>query len=217
MTRNAARRALPFEFSGGALCLDFANTVNRRPAPDRRDLLEDFAALAAWSREAGLLSASRARAAIQCAALSPARAQAELRRAKALREAIYDTCSAIAAGKTPGAPQVAALNESLARILAGSKLVSQGRGLAWTRDDNSGLLDDALWAVARSAADLLTSPAALAQVRECAADTCGWLFLDRSKNGSRRWCDMKVCGNRAKVRCFRRRARERSRRRGALW
>jgi predicted RNA-binding Zn ribbon-like protein len=61
------------------------------------------------------------------------------------------------------------------------------------------LLDDVAWRVARSAADLLTT-ADLALVRECAADTCGWLFLDRSRNRSRRWCDMNVGGNRAKVR-----------------
>lgn len=208
-TKNATRAASPFEFSGGTLCLDFANTVSRRPAPDRHDLLADFAALATWSREAGLLSASRARAAMQRAARSPARAQTELHRAKALREAIYYACSAIAAGRSIGAQHVTALNESLGRILAGSKLVSRGRSLAWTHRGSAGLLDEALWAVGRSAADLLTSEAALAQVRECAAGTCGWLFLDRSKNGSRRWCDMRVCGNRAKVRRFRRRARGR--------
>jgi predicted RNA-binding Zn ribbon-like protein len=53
--------------------------------------------------------------------------------------------------------------------------------------------------VVRAAADLATS-AELSRIRECGSDTCFWLFLDRSKNGTRRWCDMKVCGNRAKAR-----------------
>jgi predicted RNA-binding Zn ribbon-like protein len=210
MQRNAAKPTAskapsPFEFSGGALCLDFANTVNHRSGPNRRDLLADFAALVTWSREAGLLGESRAREVQRHAARLPAKAQTELRRAKALREAIYETCSAIAAGRAPHAQQIAALNASLARILADSKLAAHGHRLVWTRHGNASPVDDALWAVARSAADLLTSDALL-QVRECAADTCGWLFLDRSKNGSRRWCDMRVCGNRAKVQRFRRRA-----------
>jgi predicted RNA-binding Zn ribbon-like protein len=211
MQRNAGKAAAsqapsPFEFSGGALCLDFANTVSHRPAPNRHDLLADFAALVQWSREAGLLSASRARQACRQAMRSPAQAHAELRRAKALREAIYETCSAIAAGRAPQAQQIAALNASLARILADSKLAAHGRRFVWLHSGNANPLDDALWAVARSAADLLASDA-LAQLRECAADTCGWLFLDRSKNSSRRWCDMRVCGNRAKVQRFRRRVR----------
>lgn len=205
---KATANASPFEFSGGALCLDFANTVNHRSGPNRRDLLTDSAALAQWCREAGLLGESRAREALRHAARLPEKAQAGLRRAKALREAIYETCSAVAAGRAPHAQQIAALNASLARILADSKLAAHGRRFVWARHGHANPVDDALWAVARSAADLLTSDT-LTQVRECAADTCGWLFLDRSKNGSRRWCDMRVCGNRAKVQRFRRRARGR--------
>jgi predicted RNA-binding Zn ribbon-like protein len=203
---EASKAPSPFEFSGGALCLDFANTVSWRPAAHRRDLLGDFAALVAWSREAGLLGESRAHEVQRHSARLPAKAQTELRRATALREAIYETCSAIAAGRAPRAQQITALNASLARILADSKLAAHGRKFVWIRHGNANPVDDALWAVARSAADLLTSEVTLAQVRECAADTCGWLFLDRSKNGSRRWCDMRVCGNRAKVQRFRRRA-----------
>ncbi|MBI4413448.1 MAG: CGNR zinc finger domain-containing protein, partial [candidate division NC10 bacterium] len=67
----------------------------------------------------------------------------------------------------------------------------------WTGDGQR--LDRMLWAVTRSAADLLTS-GELAAVRECEAETCAWLFMDRSRNRSRRWCDMKACGNRAKAR-----------------
>jgi predicted RNA-binding Zn ribbon-like protein len=76
----------------------------------------------------------------------------------------------------------------------------------WTDVDEH--LTSILWPVARAATTLLTSPD-LARVRECAGDPCGWLFLDVSKNGSRRWCDMADCGNRAKAR------RYRARRKGA--
>src|ERR671930_579256 len=72
-------------------------------------------------------------------------------------------------------------------------------GFAWVADD---VLAPVVW----SAAELLTS-GPLERVRECPGDdTCGWLFLDTSRNGSRRWCDMRTCGNRAKARRYYRRA-----------
>ena len=209
MQRNAAAKpaASPFEFSGGALCLDFANTVNHRPAAHRQELLTDFAVLVAWSREARLLSEAQARDVLRRMSHAHAKAQAALHRAQSLREVIYSVCSAAAAKRPPDVQQLAALNRLLAEILAHSSLEPRGSGFAWAHPDEGQPIDGVLWAVARSAADLLTSDA-LAQVRECAATNCGWLFLDRSKNGSRRWCDMKVCGNRAKVQRFRRRARK---------
>jgi predicted RNA-binding Zn ribbon-like protein len=63
-----------------------------------------------------------------------------------------------------------------------------------------------LWILARSAADLLTSEQH-AYVRQCASEECTWLFIDRSKNHSRRWCDMGDCGNREKARRLRARKR----------
>ncbi len=72
-----------------------------------------------------------------------------------------------------------------------------GLGWDWAADDRA--LDGVIWSVAHSAAELLTSER-LDRVRECAESRCGWLFLDASRNRSRQWCDMKVCGNRAKAR-----------------
>ena len=72
--------------------------------------------------------------------------------------------------------------------------------LEWDPDGSS--LERPLWPIVRSAAELLTS-GELARVHKCASDRCGWLFVDRSKNHSRRWCDMKECGNVAKVRRYR--------------
>jgi predicted RNA-binding Zn ribbon-like protein len=73
--------------------------------------------------------------------------------------------------------------------------------LAWTWADEAERLDSPLWPIARQAAELLVTEQRR-RVHECAADDCRWLFLDTSKNRSRRWCDMKSCGNRAKVRSF---------------
>ena len=80
-----------------------------------------------------------------------------------------------------------------------SQIVSTADGFAWAWSDEQAALDPMLWRIARSAADLLTS-GELGRVRECADEVCGWVFLDMSKNQSRRWCDMKECGNQAKSR-----------------
>jgi predicted RNA-binding Zn ribbon-like protein len=89
----------------------------------------------------------------------------------------------------------------VAASLAHRSLVQRRRrqlALAW-RDADRTDLDRVLWEAAASAADLLTSPD-LARVKTCPGAGCAWLFLDRSRNGTRRWCDMSVCGNRAKAR-----------------
>jgi predicted RNA-binding Zn ribbon-like protein len=83
----------------------------------------------------------------------------------------------------------------------------QGQRFVWVWAGMSDHLTSVLWPIARSAASLLTSPQ-LTRVRECAGHPCGWLFLDHSKNGSRRWCDMADCGNRAKARRYRARKKE---------
>jgi predicted RNA-binding Zn ribbon-like protein len=97
------------------------------------------------------------------------------------------------------------LNKSLGEALSRSQVVRKNGGFSWELRASQGDLDQMLWPVARSALDLLVSTE-LDTVRECAADDCAWLFLDESRNGSRRWCDMKVCGNRSKIRRFRKRA-----------
>ena len=78
-------------------------------------------------------------------------------------------------------------------------VVPKEGSFAWDWLNKEQALDRMLWVVARSAADLLVS-GELDTVRVCAGEDCNWLFLDTSKNRSRRWCDMKSCGNRAKVR-----------------
>jgi len=85
-------------------------------------------------------------------------------------------------------------------VLSRMKLADCGeQALGWTWAGPATAWDRVLGPVARSAADLLTSPE-VPQLRECASGTCSWLFVDRSRTHRRRWCDMKVCGNRAKAR-----------------
>jgi predicted RNA-binding Zn ribbon-like protein len=86
----------------------------------------------------------------------------------------------------------------LAETMIHTQLVPKGKCCEWSWIAQDDVLDRMLWPVIRSAADLLTSQD-LWSVKICASDSCNWLFLDTSKNQSRRWCDMKSCGNRAKV------------------
>ena len=89
--------------------------------------------------------------------------------------------------------------DPVTRIEGHLRIEADPEGFGWTWEAPVDRFDRILWPIARSAAELLTSPD-VADLRECASDRCSWLFLDRSRTRRRRWCDMKVCGNRAKAR-----------------
>jgi predicted RNA-binding Zn ribbon-like protein len=192
--------------SGGRLCLDFTNTASGRQTPAPTEHLHTYGDLVAWALDARIIDAAAAAALEARAAAEPGQAAAVLARAVCLRDAIYRIFSADAAGQPPAPDDLALLNAELARALGHAKIAGTGDQFAWVWEQN-GELELMLWPVARSAADLLTS-SERDRVRECAGDTCNWLFLDRSKNHSRRWCDMQECGNVAKVRRYRRRKQE---------
>jgi predicted RNA-binding Zn ribbon-like protein len=201
-----------FELSGGRLCLDLANTVSWRKAADADDLLRSYAHLVAWARLAGLIDDARAEALLLAAGRRPSDAEVVLARAVALREAIHDAMHAVVETARVPPAAIEAINGELASGLPHARVVPAADGFAWGWDEglaDERALDRPLWAVARSAAELLVSDD-LPRVRECAADRCGWLFMDTSKNKSRRWCDMATCGNRAKARRHYARTRGRS-------
>jgi predicted RNA-binding Zn ribbon-like protein len=198
--------AADFELTGGALCLDFANTLGDRPL-GHAEHLPDFAALVAFGRQAGLLEPGAARALLRGAAARPRQAQRAFRRALELRECLYRVFAAVARGGKPEPADLAALNRELARALPRGELRPQGAGFAWAWPGGAGDPESVLWPVARSAADLLVSRDR-PPLRECASGSCSWLFLDESRGARRRWCDMKVCGNRQKARRHYRRVRE---------
>ena len=190
-----------FELTGGALCLDFANTLDNRGRPSPRELLHTFPQFVGWSRQAGALSGGQAAALLRRVARRSAAARATLRRATVLREAIYRIFSACAEHRAAPPTDLTLFNAAAANAFHNLRVGRSRRGFVWDWEDDPAALDRMLWPVLRSAANLLTSPE-LERVRVCASRTCGWLFLDHSKNGSRRWCNMKICGNRAKVRQF---------------
>jgi predicted RNA-binding Zn ribbon-like protein len=113
---------------------------------------------------------------------------------------LYRVFSAIAQEKKPVADDLQLISECTREALRHRELVPLNGGYGWQwRSDLKNPFDRLLWPMAQSAADLLTSPE-LKIVRFCEAPDCEWLFLDHSRNRSRRWCDMKICGNRQKAR-----------------
>lgn len=203
---DAAAEPSPFEFSGGALCLDFVNTLGDRPrCEDER--LHGYGDLLHWAAEAGILDRPARDGLARRASRRPGEAASAFRRAIALRESLFGVFAALAGGKQAPRSELEALNRMLRPLLSRRKLVAGDETLRWSWAGPATAWDRALWRVAASAADLLTS-CEVPQLRECASDTCSWLFVDRSRSHRRRWCDMKTCGNRAKARRHYRRRKQ---------
>jgi predicted RNA-binding Zn ribbon-like protein len=182
------------------LCLDFANTVDWHASDHPQETLNSYSDLVFWAKETGILTDLQVRQLIREAASCPEVATAVLERAVVLREAIYRVFSAVAGGRPPEGSDLSVLNRELSEALARLQIIQVTDTFTWGWAGGETAPDVMLWAVVRSAADLLTSEG-LSRVGQCADDRgCGWLFLDMSRNRSRRWCDMKDCGNRAKVR-----------------
>jgi predicted RNA-binding Zn ribbon-like protein len=188
------------------LCLDFANTAEWHASEHVEEKLNNYNDLICWASRVGVLTDREARYLSREAARRPADATAVLEQAVALREAIYRVFSAVAKVRSPKTDDLRLLNGAMPRALARLQIIRATDGFAWGWTGEESELDRMLWPVMLSVANLLTSDK-LDRVGQCADDRgCGWLFLDMSRNRSRRWCDMKDCGNRAKVkRHYRRR------------
>jgi len=201
MTKRTTHASHDFDLSGGILCLNFANTVSRRRIPEQSyDNLVEYGSLIQFAQQSKVVSAGYARDLMTVGTAEPRKAGAVLRAATIFREAVYRVFSAVAEGRQVPARDLRLIEDFAGEAMQHRQLVS-GRGTyrwEWRRD-KSDALAHVLWPIAASAVDLLTSER-LKKVRMCEAKTCAWLFLDESRNHSRRWCDMKVCGNREKAR-----------------
>ncbi len=195
-----------FDLSGGWLCLDFANTCVR-PSSDAQERLQTYGDLVAFARQAGALGDAEAARRAHAGARRPAGAALALDEARRLRGAIFRLFSGAVAGRPPDAADVTVVNDVLARSTGHLRLASTGERFVLETVEPDEAFDRVLAPIARSAAELLASEG-LGSVRECPARPCEWLFMDTTKNGSRRWCDVRTCGNRMRVR--RHRARHRA-------
>jgi predicted RNA-binding Zn ribbon-like protein len=187
-----------YDASAGHLALDFTNTLSNRNREKPHEWLDSYGNLVSWGTLVGSLSGQVARRLLDESGRHPGRANQTLSRAIDLRETIYRVFSAVVAGASPQQVDIDNLNAYLSEALVHLRLVPTADAFTWDWDGAGETLERMLWPVARSAAELLTSED-LGRVGECHGEGCGWLFLDMSRNRSRRWCSMEECGNRAKA------------------
>jgi predicted RNA-binding Zn ribbon-like protein len=180
------------------LCLDLVNTWSGRPNP-ASERLREYRELVDWALRNGSLDPDEAERLRAAAASRPAAAARALEEARTLRESLYRALAARAAGDAPAAADLEALNRALGRALPRLRVTPGGPCCGWSWDLSASDLDRPLWPAVRSAAELLTAGCAT-RLHECEAQGCTWLFVDRSRGGRRRWCDMSSCGNREKAR-----------------
>ena len=185
---------------GGALCLDFVNSIENRAGHPPEDFLTSYPDLVRWGRHAGLISATNATRLISRAAADEPAALEALHQALALRAALHGLFLAIGTRCEPDKADLEQLQRVYADALSGATLVPDDERFAWDWQSAEQRLDQLLWPVARSAVELLTTGDPR-RIKVCENPYgCGWLFYDASKNGSRRWCSMEGCGSQVKMR-----------------
>ena len=205
MEKNVSIATL--DIIGGHPSLDFANTVSARRDRWGPDLLGDCGDLLDWAERTKLFDASAIERLRALSAASPPRSATALARAKRLREALYAAFSAFVAGAEAPADAVELIRTEYLEARAQQTLSLGPTGAHWHWRGALGL-DAVTHSIALQAVELLTGPEA-ARVKECLGHNCGWLFLDTTRNRSRRWCSDADCGTRERV--ARHRARTRSR------
>lgn len=182
-----------FARPSGSLALDLANTLDWRDDADRRvELLTSARAFSAWARHAGFPPAvSRG-----------IRDERQRRNALRLRETLAALFRAVANGETPPRAAMTELTRRTRNAWRHRELVQRQGTFTWRWRPDTDAGDRLLFEISLEAAALLLSPDRQ-RVRICEGEGCGWMFVDRSKAGRRRWCSMDSCGNRVKVRKYR--------------
>jgi predicted RNA-binding Zn ribbon-like protein len=190
---------LPLKYVGGDPSIDLVNTVDWRSDGLDHDRIPTYGRLTEWAEGAGVVTPAVAGQLRRLAAEQPKRAAATLADAARLRWILQRVFSEAANGDRPG-EALDDLNDLLAGTMHRIRVTSAGRQglrLSWAGFGDE--LDSLLWPVIWSAAQLLTSDE-VTRIHACAAPDCGWMYVDRSRNGLRRWCQMETCGTRAKSR-----------------
>jgi predicted RNA-binding Zn ribbon-like protein len=186
--------AAEFQLVAGHLALDFANTLDYRYDPDRLiDLLPGYERFLAFCRQSGVITAAQMRKLL--GGLSEFDSQRVLKEAIEFREALYFLILSAVHGRRPDESHLRALNRIISDARAVDEVVWHKRGFVRSFRDVTERPDGPLQQVLITSSDIYS-------VRECSEKTCRWLFLDRSRNHSRRWCDMQLCGNRSKAKRF---------------
>ena len=190
-----------FDLTGGCLCLDFANTLDHRLSANPEDQLGGYQELIAFGQQTRVFSASEARHLQRAAWKDPSEAYRLFAQAVSVREMIFRLMTAVANGSAASCDDVAALNAALRELNSRSLIAPASGQAAWRYEEKNSGADRLTGRIVRSAAEVLTS-SDVERVKQCAAGTCSWLFLDRSRSRNRRWCEMRTCGSRNKARAY---------------
>jgi predicted RNA-binding Zn ribbon-like protein len=192
-----------WDFCGGQVAIDFTNTVGSRGGTPEEHF-NVYGDVLSWAETRGVIGRPDAQRLRHDAARRPAAARAALASVRAAREALYRVIDAAASGRRAAPSDLAQVNAHVDAAFSGAHLhTDRGRiELSFAQAGSAPLVDAILAPVMRAAIELLTTDA-IARVRSCADASCAWLFMDTTRNRTRRWCDMKACGNRNKVRRFR--------------
>ncbi|SHN08679.1 ABATE domain-containing protein [Chitinophaga sp. CF418] len=178
---------------GGALCFHFINTVNAWRGPNLYEYLGNYEELIEWCRKVDILDEAQRTALLQYATADETAAAAALQKLKRIRETLYHFFSGIAEndGITLSSSVLEKFNKALASALSHLQFERTATGVKATlqRDDTD--LMAPLWTVMKSAYDVLTNEEHV-RIKEC--ETCGWIFLDHTKNNKKRWCSPLTCG-----------------------
>lgn len=191
---------MEFRFIAGSPALDFVNTVDwAGDAPSESERLTDYATLLDWATTSGTIEKKLGNKLGALARQDPAAATRAHATALRARTAVRTVMRETAEDGKPSRPATEAFNRLLRSVLAHAALNPQGGSTRWTWEGAEDDLTSPLWPVLWSGAELLASHEA-SLIKECSAEGCGWMYVDRSRPGNRKWCEMETCGNRAKAR-----------------
>ncbi len=190
-----------FYFTGGCLALDFVNSKSWRLSSKPNERLTSFLTLMSFCLQTNVVDLRLGKQLTQLAEQNPAEAKKTVNRALKLRELIYQIFLSKARGMSANESDLVQFNRMLGQAQKQQQVAVEVEcwTLKWLGEHDN--LDRLWWPIVVGAAQVLTESES-APVRACGGEGCGWLFLDTSRNRSRRWCDMKVCGNRDKVRRY---------------
>ena len=204
---------------GGDPALDLVNTLERglaRPTRPNQDFLADPESVLVWAERAGLLAETETSAVRSAWRAGPVLAGSNLTCLVEVREALHTVLAASVDGDRSADPAVAPALEVLRRhwleAMRRSRIQARGDGPAVGLEVGVEPAWQPLDRAVAAAFDLVRGPDR-ARLRRCPFDEggCGWMFVDRTRNGSRRWCRMADCGTQVKSRRLTERRREQRR------
>jgi predicted RNA-binding Zn ribbon-like protein len=206
VTQSSLSRAGTLTLLGGTLAFDFANTASGRDQPSHQEHLLTTHDLVDWAEHVKLMSSADAAWLHGLLDSDPALTELLLRRAVGTRDDIHAICAEIAAGRAVPPLRLDSLARAHAANLAHARLVEDNGRYVWSWEPRQWPIEALLGPIVLSALTTLTQ-GDLARLKRCRNEKCGWVFFDTTKNRSRRWCEMDVCGNRAKQKRFATRGR----------